>query len=341
MKRVQISSMGHRHSPYLIPNDFFESLSIGTTSDWINKRTGINQRYSCLSQQTIRDLHANNTTVQKLRSRGLVPFIADMAKEPWEEMLERKNQREGGRSPFNPQVVISGCSVPDYDIPANAALIASRLNLQSMVFDVNSACSSFVTDLMTAQALLQVGQYENAAIFNIERYSTRMDFTDRSSCILFGDGGTCTLIEEIKPNNARGLEIIGIMMESDPKGATHVSIPVDKDFSQNGRQVQKFAISKTIEISKKILACNGLSVKNVSYFVGHQANLRMLQTSIEKLGITADKHLYNIDRYGNQGAAGAPSVLSENWDRFKSGDLILTAVVGSGLTWGAALLKKI
>ena len=272
------------------------------------------------------------------------PSMATMAENPWRQALKRRIlplPQLDDISVFSPDLVISGSSIPDYDIPANACIICESLGIDAMAFDANSACSSFVTNLLLASSLIKAKQYRNAAIFNIERYSTRLDFSDRSSSILFGDGATSTIIETIDDDSPKGIEIIDLMMESDPRGASYVTIPVDEPFRQNGSVVQKFAISKTVEASSKILLKNQLTAKDVDYFIGHQANLRMLQSAVARLDISQTKHLYNVDQHGNQGAAGAPSVISAHWNRFKSGDMILIAVVGSGLTWGAALLRKI
>ena len=165
-----------------------------------------------------------------------------------------------------------------------------------------------------------------------------MNYEDRNSCVLFGDGCAAAVIES---GDQEGLEVLDTYIASDPKDYELVKIPDGECFSQNGKAVQKFAISKTLEATRCILERNNLKPTDVDYFTGHQANLRMVSSAAERLGLDDSKHLYNVDEFGNQGSAGAPAVLSMNWDRFKSGDLIVIAVVGSGLTWGSALFRKI
>jgi len=136
------------------------------------------------------------------------------------------------------------------------------------------------------------------------------------------------------------LEVIDTMVESAPSGWEHIIMPDGKTFYQNGAAVQKFAVTKTIAAAQDILARNHLSTSQAQWYIGHQANYRMLTSAMEKLGVNQDCHLYNVVDKGNQGAAGAPSVLSQNWERYKSGDYIVMAVVGAGLTWGSMLLRK-
>ena len=175
------------------------------------------------------------------------------------------------------------------------------------------------------------------AVFNAERYSTRLDFTDRSSCMLFGDGATAALISS--EASRHGLEVLDTIVESSPAGFLSVAIPDGGTFRQNGAAVQRFAVTKTVAVARQMLERHGLAAGDLAYFIGHQANFRMLTSACDKLGITSEQHLHNVEMRGNQCGAGAPAVLSSNWERYRPGDLILVAVVGSGLTWGAALLR--
>jgi 3-oxoacyl-[acyl-carrier-protein] synthase-3 len=236
-------------------------------------------------------------------------------------------------------LVIAGTSVFDHEIPSSACMIAGDLRIEALAFDVNSACSSFIADLHVARSLLATASAKRIAIFNAERYSTRVDFTDRTSCILFGDGAAATIVETDvdKP----GLKVIDTIMESDPSSHGLVKIPLYSTFTQQGSAVQKFAIHKTMAITQKILARNHLTVEQVRFFVGHQANLRMVSSAASKLGFQGDQHLFNVDLFGNQGGAGAPTVLAEHWTEFRNGDYIVVSVVGSGLTWGSALFQKV
>lgn len=326
---IYLNSIGHDHPQHKIDNQFFDSLDIGSSAEWVEERTGIQSRYSVLPQETLRALRLGETDAQTLIKAKAVTTIADLATKPWQQATSRFGET------FPCDLLVCGTSIPDYDIPANASTIAAKLQLKATAFDINSACSSFVTDLEVTSSLLARGKYQRAAIFNVERYSVRLNYADKTSCVLFGDGAACTLLST-KPV---GFRVVDTLVQSDASGFDTVVIPEGGLFWQNGARVQKFAIQKTCEATENILARNGLEIGNLSYFLGHQANLRMLVSAANKLGLAPEKHLYNVDKYGNQGAAGAPVVLSQNWDRFKKGDLVAIAVVGSGLTWGSALLE--
>ncbi|SMF33517.1 3-oxoacyl-ACP synthase III family protein [Pseudobacteriovorax antillogorgiicola] len=335
MSRPQafIHGMGHYHPNTVLNNDFFDELDIGSDAQWVEDRTGIRSRRSVLTVSDLIAMKEQRTTLTELRAQGRVQSIADIAELAW------KNLQENTKHSFaDPDLVICGTSVPDYAIPANACTISQRLGFPSASFDANSACSSFVVNMHLARGLVHSGLNQKIAIFNPERYSLRIDFRDKNSCVLFGDGSACSyLSHEPKPGS---LKVVDTFIASDPEGYELVQIPDDGYFSQNGRAVQKFAITRTIEATRAIMDRNQLGPDDIHYFAGHQANLRMITSATERLGFDPDKHIFNVDEYGNQGAAGAPAVLSMNWNRFKTGDRIIVTVVGSGLTWGAALLEK-
>lgn len=331
--KIVITGMGHYVPPHRIPNSFFDSLGIDSSGEWIADRTGIEARFSVLTEADIRNLRNRITTVALMSKEGRLMTLAEMGKKAWESALEGYHA-----DTFNPELAICGTSVPDYEIPANAAAIAGTLGLSATSFDVNSACSSFVVDLEVACSLLAQKAYATATIFNVERYSLRLNFNDRNTCVLFGDGASCAFLET--GDDLEGLEVIDVIVRSDPKGFDLVKIPTFDFFSQKGSAVQRFAIERTCEITLELLKRNHLTTSDVAYFAGHQANLRMLQSAATRLGVTPAQHLYNVNTHGNQGAVGAPSVLATHWDRFNTGDYVVVAVVGSGLTWGSALLRR-
>lgn len=333
--KVILRALGHYHPEHAIENSFFDQLEIDSDALWVVDRTGIKSRRSVLSKDDILALRYRRADLAQLRAQGKVMTIGEMGEKSW-HVLE---QRYHGDAKAGLDTLICGTSVPDFDIPANACSIAARLGVTCPSFDANSACSSFVIDLHVASALLQSGMHKKIAIFNPERYSLRMNYEDKNSCVLFGDGCSSAIVEAGSDGN--GLELLDTFIASDPSGYDLVKIPDGETFSQNGKAVQKFAITRTIEATEEILHRNGLTPADVSYFTGHQANLRMVASAAQRLGLDEDKHLFNVDDMGNQGSAGAPSVLSMNWDKFKSGDIIVLAVVGSGLTWGSALFRKL
>lgn len=334
--KIVLTGMGHFHPGEKIHNNFFHELDIDSSAEWIEERVGIKSRHSVMDPSDILRLRRGEVTRDQLIKDNKFMSAASMCKDAWEGAWQRG--QESGSS-CNVDTLICGTSVPDWDIPANACSVAAKLGIERCsAFDVNSACSSFVVDLHVMSSLMQTGSTKIGAIANPERYSTRLDYSDRSSCVLFGDAATMALLDT---GEAEGLELIDTIVRSSPSGFEHVQIPVNGTFRQNGQAVQKFAITKTISITIEILERHGLSKSDINYFIGHQANLRMLTSAARKQGIPDDRHLFNVDTCGNQGAAGAPAVLSSHWDKFKSGDIIVVAVVGSGLTWGAALFRKI
>ncbi len=333
MSEIFIQSMGHYHPPTVIDNHFIDSLDIGSDAAWVKERTGIESRRSVMSPSDILAVKEGRETLSSLREKNKIASIAEIAKPAWEQLVQR------APSTPEPDMLICGTSVPDFDIPANACTIADAVGLDVISFDANSACSSFIIDLHIAKGLLLSAAQKEIAIFNPERYSLRVDFNDRNTCVLFGDGSAATLLSTKQENG--GLKVLDTVIMSNPKGHDLVKIPDGQYFSQNGKAVQKFAITKTIEITRAILDRNRLSPEDIHYFTGHQANLRMIFSAADRLGFAPQKHLFNVNQFGNQGAAGAPAVLSMNWDKFQPGEKIVVAVVGSGLTWGAALLEKV
>jgi 3-oxoacyl-[acyl-carrier-protein] synthase-3 len=345
-RRIVLTGMGHFFPDTVLDNQFFDELNIGSAAQWIDERVGIKERRSVMAREDIIKLRHGQTTRAELVQSGRIMTIASMVEAPWRQAKQRALAARPAGNPGDVTIdtAICGTSVPDWDIPANACSVAGRLGLDVAAFDINSACSTFAVNLHAARALLLSGSSNAVGIFNAERYTTRVDYTDRSSCVLFGDSASAAILEA-EPRTASpglsGLELIDTIVHSDPTGYEHVRLPEGGYFSQNGQAVQKFAVTKTVHVTLEILAKNGLDKADISYFIGHQANFRMLDYACQKNGIGPDRHLFNVDVRGNQGATGASTVLSTHWDKYKSGDIIVVAVVGSGLTWGAALFRKI
>lgn len=331
---MYIYSMGHYWPDTIVDNQFFGSLDIGSEADWIKDRVGIEERRSILTLDQIRGLRHRTITLQELRDQGQIMPMAAMSEKAWRVAQSR--------SPIVTETidtVIGGTSVPDDDVPASSCVAAAQLGMERVrAFDINSACSTFVVQCHVMRGLMQSQMTKEGAIFCAERYSMRMDYTDRRNCILFGDASVAAVLGQTKRPGA--LRVIDTTVESAPSGWEHIRMAVGREFYQNGAAVQKFAVTKTIAAAQDILARNQLTIKDAKWFIGHQANYRMLTSAMEKLGVPPENHLYNVVTRGNQGACGAPAVLSQNWDRYKPGDRIVMAVVGAGLTWGAMLLEK-
>jgi 3-oxoacyl-[acyl-carrier-protein] synthase-3 len=326
--------MGHFWPETEIDNEFFNSLDIGSDSAWIEERVGIKTRRSVLSREQIQRIRRGEISGQKLLLDGAVMSVVSMSEKAWQVARTR-----AGIITDAIDTVVSGASVPDHDIPASACTIASAIGLERIRgFDINSACSTFVVQCHVIRSMMMSGMTKEAAIFCTDRYTTRVDYSDKRNSILFGDASIAAIGSSTPKPGA--LKVIDTMVESSPAGCEHIIMPVGRNFHQNGAAVQKFAVTKTIAAAQDILVRNNLTTSDASWFIGHQANYRMLASAIEKMGVDSKRHLFNVSDKGNQGACGAPSVLSQNWDLYKPGDYIVVAVVGSGLTWASMLLQK-
>lgn len=331
---MYIYSMGHYWPENELTNEFFNSLDIGSEANWITERVGITSRRSVLKPEHISDLRYGKVTREQLVERGEIMTAATMNEHAWNVARER--------APIvveSIDTVIGSAAVPDFDIPVNACITAAQLGMERIRgFDVNSACSTFVMQCHVMRSLIDSKMTREGAIFCADRYTTRLDYSDRKNSILFGDSAIAAAVSATaKPGS---LKVIDTIVESAPSGWEHIIMPAGKNFYQNGPAVQKFAVTKTIAAAQDVLAKNNLTAKDAKWFIGHQANYRMLTSAMEKLGVPEENHLYNVVDRGNQGACGAPSVLSQYWDRYKAGDYIVIAVVGAGLTWGSMLLQK-
>ncbi|MDE3269077.1 MAG: ketoacyl-ACP synthase III [Pseudomonadota bacterium] len=331
-KKLLITAMGHYSPPNIISNDFFASLGIESSSDWIEERTGIKSRAMVLTPQQIRTLKDGGTLASLRADESFAGDIAAFAQASIATLAENFQQGKW--------LLICGTSVSDWCIPANACAIAAKIGLAGVAVDLNSACSSFVVNLHFARQMLLGGTVAKILVTNPERYSLRLNYNDRSSCTLFGDGSACAVLQGGDDDVNSGLEIIDTEIYSLPAEYNKVVIPDEGIFWQQGKAVQKFAITRTLAATRKILQRNAYTVNDINYFIGHQANKRMLDAVVERLELESGQHLSNVVEFGNQGAAGAPTVLAQNWQRFRVGDLIVVTVVGAGLTWGSALLRR-
>lgn len=330
-----LTAMGHYVPENVLDNNFFDSLNIGSDAQWIVDRVGVQERRSILRPEEIRALRFGDTTRDDLVQAGRIMTFGQMGAKAWGLAMERSGLHTAD---LHAGAVIGGTSVPDSDIPSHACYAARDSKLKTgFAFDTNSACSTFAVQLQTMRGAFAIGSATTGAIFGAERYTSRVDYSDRKGCILFGDSAYAAYVESAP--RGKCLEIIDTMVESSPEGADTIRMLDGKSFEQDGKAVQKFAILKTVSAAQAIMERNNLRVEDVDWFIGHQANLRMLVSAAQRLGFDSEKHLYNVDFFGNQGGAGAPVTLSQNWDKFRHGDTIVISVVGSGLTWGSVLFR--
>ncbi len=280
---------------------------VDTSDDWIVSRVGIRERRRAPPEMKVHQMGA----------------------------LAAKRALDG--APVD--LVVCGLSVADYHLPSTANLIAAEVGCgEAAAFDVRAACSSFVFSLHALRGLFALGELQRALLVIPEAYTKVTDYTDRGTCILWGDAAFACLVTRTAPAGA-SLEVLDTFIGSRSQDALVVQAEVGGKFKQLGSAVHAFAIRKMSEVVETSLKRCQLTAQDLAWFVGHQANLGILQRACERVGIPPEKHLSNIELFGNCGAAGAPSVLAQNAERFRGGDRIAVATVGSGLSWGGTLLR--
>ncbi|MBL8739734.1 MAG: ketoacyl-ACP synthase III [Myxococcales bacterium] len=315
-----VHGLGHFHPENQIDNKFLEELDIGTNDEWIVSRVGISNRRTVLPLDYIKA-----TKNQDLRA-GLEAAIysnAETGKRAALMAIER-----AGIKPSDIGMVIAGDSSPDNCIPPEASTIAKLLEIEVPAIDFSVACSTFGAQLHFVRAMGQ--NLPEYVLCVVPENTTRVtDYSDRSSAILFGDASAAAVVStKIKSK----IEVTHSVFGGAPSGAFDVHIPRFGHFRQNGAAVQKFAIKRMVELLREIQARDP---SHPYIYVGHQANLTMLEAVTRRCEIPLERHYFNIDQYGNQAAAGAPAVMSQRWNDWKPGDRAACVVVGSGLSWSS------
>lgn len=322
---LYLHGAGHFHPENVIDNAFLEGLDIGTTDSWILERVGIRERRTVLPLEYIRE-------TRNADPRGSHE-AAQYSNAQCGALAARMAMQRAGVTPDQIGMVIAGGCSPQFSIPAEACTIAHELGIGVPCFDIGSACSSFAAQLNFLRQMRPEALPEYILTINVENTTKTVDYNDRSTAVLWGDGSSAAVVSTQKMGP---IAIEHGLMHSDPGGWDKVFIPSGGHFQQNGSAVQGFAIRKSGECIKEL---RSHLTRDDYWFIGHQANLLMLQSVAARAGITPERHLHNVEDFGNCGAAGAPGVLSQNWERFQAGDEIALAVVGSGLTWGALALQ--
>jgi 3-oxoacyl-[acyl-carrier-protein] synthase-3 len=320
---LYLHGIGHFHPENELDNAFLESLDIGTSDQWIVDRVGIRNRRTVLPLDYIRA--TKNKDMRGAQEAALYDN-AETGKRASLVALER-----AGLTPADIGMVIAGGCSPDNCIPAEAARIANKLGIAVPSFDLHAACSTFGAQLHLIDAMGPAAP-DYVLVVSPENATRIVDFSDRSSAVLFGDASSAAIVSTKHPSRAC---VTRATFGSDPSGCDEVSIPRLGYFRQNGAAVQKFAIKRMSGLLKEIEEQTSPERQRRLVYIGHQANLTMLESVCKRVGIPPERHFHNIVEYGNQCAAGAPVVLSQSWDRFGPGDVAAVVVVGSGLSWSA------
>jgi len=323
--RAKITAVGHYVPPRLLTNFDLETM-VNTTHDWILERTGITERH--------------------LVSDGMA--TSDMAIEASREAIAAR-----GVDPNSIEAVIVSTVTPDMMFPSTCCLVQHALGIKgAWGFDLIAACSGFLYALNTGQQLVCSGRHKRVLVIGSDTMSSITDYTDRATCILFGDGAGAVLVEPIEEGDEG---IIDVICEIDGSGAPYLNMPaggsrrpashetVDKRMHfvyQDGQQVFKFAVRTMYDVCKRLLERNGLTGKDVQVMIPHQANARIITATAERLGL-GDRVILNISQYGNTTTASIPLAMHSAIEagKLKKGDLVLLSSVGAGYTSGAMLLR--
>ena len=326
-----IHALGHFHPANVIDNAFLQSLQIDTNEQWIMERVGIRTRHTVLPLDYIRQT--------KNRDPRAAIEAATMSNAQTGAHAARLALSRAGISTEDIGLVIAGGCSPDECIPSEASRAAELLNIDAPALDIASACSSFCAQLYFLEAMRPERLPDYVLVVNSENSTRVVNYADRNSCVLWGDASSAAVLSPRIPGRWR---VTQTMLRGDPSGAEKVKVPRFGHFTQQGAAVQGFAIKRGGEVFEELqsryLASGG--AREQLTFIGHQANLRMLEAITRRCEIPSQRHRFNVDRRGNTGAAGAPSVLSEQWEGPDFSEAIALCVVGSGLTWAGALLER-
>ncbi|MBI2892239.1 MAG: ketoacyl-ACP synthase III [Deltaproteobacteria bacterium] len=326
---MYLHSIGHFHPENVIDNRFLESLDIGTNDEWILERVGIRSRRTVLPLDYIR--RTRNADVRAAAEAALYSNV-ETGRRAGQGALEA-----AGLSPKDIGMVVAGGCTPEMLIPAEACRIAAALGIEAAAFDVNSACSSFGVQMHLLASMQRLPPY--VLVVNPENSTRVIDYRDRSSAVLWGDGTSAAVVSTQVPARVR---IVETTLASSPAGAGLVTVPLAGHFAQDGSAVQRFAIKTSQACLEAMLPqarSRAARTGGRVLYVGHQANLTMLESVARRAEIDPACHWHNVAEFGNTGAAGAPTVLSQRWSDIKDGDTVLIAVVGSGLTWASLRIE--
>jgi 3-oxoacyl-[acyl-carrier-protein] synthase III len=328
---LYLHGLGHFHPENVITNQFLEDLDIGTSNDWVLERVGIRERRTSLSLDYIRETKNSDTRAAFEASTYTNAQTGAAA--------ARQALAQARIAPEDIGLVISGSSAPDHVTPAEAATVAAELEIEATCFDINSACATFGVQLSFLNRMRPESLPPYVLVVNPENLTRCIDYSDRNTAVLFGDGSAAAVVSATIPSRLRLLEGD---CASKPSSWQKAMIPRTGYFQQDGNAVQGFAIRKMTETVRTFQETyEGRKDEEEDsrrlLFVGHQANLGVLSTVCERSAIPDDCHWRNVTMFGNTGCSGAPTVVSQHWQDLKPGDCLIMALVGAGLTWSTLM----
>ena len=322
--RAAITGVGGYVPDYILTNKELETM-VDTNDEWITSRTGIKER---------RILKGENQGVSVMGIAAVKDMLAKTKTDPKEIDL-----------------IIFATVTADMTFPATANIVATAVGAtNAFSYDLGAACSGFLFGLTTGASFIQSGMYKKVVVIGGDKMSAILDYTDRTTCIIFGDGAGCVLLEpttehigvmdSILKSDGNGESYLHMKAGGSRQPATHESVDKRMHFVyQEGSAVFKFAVTNMADVAAQIAERNQLTSKDIQWLVPHQANKRIIDATASRVGITEDKVMMNIARYGNTTAGTIPLLLWDYEKQLKKGDNLILAAFGGGFTWGAVYLK--
>jgi 3-oxoacyl-[acyl-carrier-protein] synthase III len=324
---VHLHGLGHAHPEPEISNRFLESLAIGTDDAWILERVGIRSRRSVLPLDYIR---TTRNREPRAALEAATESNATLGARAASMALER-----AGVAASDIGLLIAGNSASDTSAPAEACNIAGEIGIEVPAFDVSSACTSFYVQLWVMSMMDPARLPDWILLVAPETLTTTVDYNDRASAVLWGDAAAAAVVSTRHRGRA---VVLSNEVASSPAAREKVVIPRGGHFRQEGRAVQMFGIKRMVQGVTRLREAFEREGRRF-HFVGHQANLRMLENVRNTAGIAPERHHTNVEWYGNTGAASSASVLSMNWEKWSDGDDVAVVGVGAGLTWASYLVS--
>ncbi|GJQ63461.1 MAG: 3-oxoacyl-[acyl-carrier-protein] synthase 3 [Melioribacteraceae bacterium] len=322
--RATITGVGMYAPEKILDNKTLEKL-VDTNDEWIRTRTGIKER---------RILEDGATS--------------DLGARAAQDLLEKHNV-----DPKDIDVIIVATVTPDYFFPSTSCLIQNKIGASNAwAFDLSAACSGFLFALQTGTSLIEAGRYKKVLVIGADKMSAIVDYTDRNTCILFGDAGSAVLLEPTEDESigikdsilnvdGSGFESLHMQAGGSARPASVETVQNKEHFIyQDGKAVFKVAVKGMADVSVEIMEKNNLKSEDIAYLVPHQANLRIIDATAKRMGLEPEKVTINIDRYGNTTAATIPLCITEYYrdGKIKKGDNLILAAFGAGYTWGSIYL---
>ncbi|WP_116789868.1 beta-ketoacyl-ACP synthase III [Flavobacterium psychrotrophum] len=319
-----ITAVGAYVPEYRLTNEILETI-VDTNDEWITSRTGIKER------RILKDADKGTSYLAIKAAEDLI--------------------KKAGINPEDIDAVLVATTTPDQPVAATAVYVATQIGaVNAFAYDLQAACSSFLYGMSTASAYIEAGRYKKVLLIGADKMSSIIDYKDRATCIIFGDGAGAVLFEpnheglgfqdEILRSDGIGRDFLRIEAGGSLMPASHQTVEEGKHYVyQDGKTVFKYAVSNMADVSERIMKKNNLVHDDVNWLVAHQANRRIIDATASRMGVDESKVLINIERYGNTTSATLPLVLADFEHQFKKGDNIIFAAFGGGFTWGSIYLK--